>query len=522
MTVLGPEGWYVHQVDDEIFTGCVSKECIQTQGYFTTGLTLNAFRRVKEKLRQHNPNYHPDVPVMGILELMYPNFLSDSRLQVLYLDQGVQRTPGSRLFRFQYRQVGPVRPDLPWHGPLICQKLIIEFDESADVYHFTFESPESSWENSWQIGRQIMTNLVFSAGPSTQLLFSLDPPLPPDEVLQENALAAGRAMGWSLAYENRAEGLFIWRVLLPAPDREATRTIACCFSWYMKRVGNEIWVDDPFQCEPVAGIEVIEQLALAGRALQEEFKRRWLALVGPVMLRGPSPETHSAELMTKAALEVAAQGALAKLRAGLAVDDLVLVNANLLLDRGDCDGCIRLLDEAIALLHSPVPNQGPHEEMLARAYRSKGLALAELGDHVAAERCYGQATEFRNRQVTRQDQPNRANSWALGFVEDGNKAYQARHYRTALGLYRAAIALLEDLVHNRDAENLAPELARALIGEASALLELGEVRAAQSPCEQALAILEPLVTLRNRVGLQGDLSRARELRNRVLPGLDSP
>src|SRR5262245_30046096 len=76
MTVLRPDGWYVHQVDYENFTGCVSEECIQTQGSFTTGLTLNAIRGVKEGLRQHNPNYHPDMPVIGILELMYPNLLS--------------------------------------------------------------------------------------------------------------------------------------------------------------------------------------------------------------------------------------------------------------------------------------------------------------------------------------------------------------------------------------------------------------------------------------------------------------
>lgn len=309
MIVLRPEGWYVHQVDNENFTGCVSKECIQTQGSFTTGLTLNAIRRVKERLKQHNPSYHPDLPVMGILELMYPNFLSDPRFQVLYMDQGVQRTADSRLFRFQYRQVGPGRPDIPWPGAIICQKLIIEFDQSGDVYHFTFECPESSWENCWQIGRQMMTNLVFSAGPSTPMLFSLDPPLPPDGSLQAKALEVGQALGWQLAFENRAEGLFIWYIELVVPPGDASGArYPGTFAWYMKRKGNEIWLDDPVNLCLAHGFgseELLQEINTGTRVLQEEFKRRWLALVGPVTLRGASPQTHSAELVTEAAIEVA-------------------------------------------------------------------------------------------------------------------------------------------------------------------------------------------------------------------------
>src|SRR5579864_4902651 len=61
ITVLRPVGWHVHQVmNDQFFTGCVSKESIQTEGIFNTGLTLNVFRGTKDGLRQHNPDSHPD------------------------------------------------------------------------------------------------------------------------------------------------------------------------------------------------------------------------------------------------------------------------------------------------------------------------------------------------------------------------------------------------------------------------------------------------------------------------------
>ena len=175
------------------------------------------------------------------------------------------------------------------------------------MYGFIFESPESSWDENWRKGEQILTNLVFSVDPSTNLAFSVDPPLPPDDVLQAKVLKVARAMGWALAYENRSEGLFTWRADL---DCGAGRPIGCCFSWYMKRVRNEIWVDDPVQCVPLHGgsLEVGERLAAAVRPLQEDFKRRWFALVGPVTLRGPSPETHSSELQMRAMSETIRSG----------------------------------------------------------------------------------------------------------------------------------------------------------------------------------------------------------------------
>jgi len=36
------------------------------------------------------------------------------------------------------------------------------------------------------------------------------------------------------------------------------------------------------------------------RRLQEEFQQRWLALVGPVPITGPTEATHSTEILTEA------------------------------------------------------------------------------------------------------------------------------------------------------------------------------------------------------------------------------
>jgi len=298
LTVLRPDGWFVHQVgNDESFTGCVSKESIPTEGSFKTGLTLLVFRRCKDDLRNHNPDFHPDVPVVGVFQARYPGLFSDPYIRILYCDECVRRTAHARLFRFQYRQAAPGRP------PIIVQKFLIDFDQSSDVYEFIFESPEHTWDQGWQKGKQILTNLVFSAKPSANLVFSVDPPLPADDILQEKVLQVGSALGWSLAHENRSEGMFIWRFQLPAPDH-AAHPAGGCFCWYMKRVDNEIWVDDPVQLLSADGsAPVMEQLADASRGLQQEFKQRWLALVGPVMLRGASPQTHSFELQRHAIMD---------------------------------------------------------------------------------------------------------------------------------------------------------------------------------------------------------------------------
>ena len=318
ITVLRPEGWHVHQVmDDRIragwqpqtalaFTGSVSKECIQTEGRFTTGLTLNVFRGTKEGLRQHNPDSHPDLPVVLPLASMLPNLPSDPRFQVLYLDPCVQRTAGSRLIRVQFRQLAPAIPNISWHGPLIIQRFIIEFDQGPDVYLLTFESPESTWDESWKIGKQMLTNLVFSSSPSMGLIFSIDPPLGPDDLLRAKLLEVGRSLGWSLAHEDRAEGLFVWRIEFEVPrKREPPSRHWGTFTWCMKRVGNELKLYDPIDSAPISSersMDFVASISAAARQLQEDFKRRWLALVGPVTFQPASGEM--VDLCVKAAFQV--------------------------------------------------------------------------------------------------------------------------------------------------------------------------------------------------------------------------
>jgi len=125
-------------------------------------------------------------------------------------------------------------------------------------------------------------------------------PLPPDDFLQAKLLETGSAMGRSLVYENRPEGLFIWRFAMEVVG-SAQASYACDFrfAWYMKRIGNEIWVDDPGIVAPGCPMDS-QQLQAEIRRQQEDFKQRWLALVGPIPLKGPTPATHSAQILGEA------------------------------------------------------------------------------------------------------------------------------------------------------------------------------------------------------------------------------
>ena len=122
-----------------------------------------------------------------------------------------------------------------------------------------------------------------------------------DDIIEDKVLEVGRAMGWSEAYVNRSEGLFIWwfRVKAPSPAQSG-RECDGLFTWYIKRVGDKVALHDPVQFLPNCPREQKQWLATEARSLQEDFKRRWLASVGPVTLIGPTSATHSADIEAEA------------------------------------------------------------------------------------------------------------------------------------------------------------------------------------------------------------------------------
>jgi hypothetical protein len=125
------------------------------------------------------------------------------------------------------------------------------------------------------------------------------PPLPPEAVLDGRANEVARGLGLGEVHVDRAEGLFIWRYSMPMPDT-APAGVRCegLLAWHIRPVDGAVGLDDPVNglCTGEPGDAAVLQLRAAMRALQEEFKQRWLALVGPVTIIGPTPETHAADV----------------------------------------------------------------------------------------------------------------------------------------------------------------------------------------------------------------------------------
>jgi hypothetical protein len=114
--------------------------------------------------------------------------------------------------------------------------------------------------------------------------------LPPSEMLFDKVVEVGRALGFHEAYEDRAEGLFIWRIA--ATDPGNTQRCAGFFEWYLRPAEDEVALQDSVVlpgCHDAPWVQS-EQ----GR-LRDEFKRRWLRAVGPVAIV-PRPTTHTAGL----------------------------------------------------------------------------------------------------------------------------------------------------------------------------------------------------------------------------------
>jgi hypothetical protein len=147
--VLRPDGWYVHQLaNPDSFTGCISAECIQAVGAFETGLTVQVLRRVQEMMGG---------PPSAVAVAMYQGVASDQCNDILHADEMMQPGPHASAFRFRYRNAPAVAK------PIIVHKFCIAFDRLSELYMFTFESPERQWEESWQTGNVIMSNLVVSS-----------------------------------------------------------------------------------------------------------------------------------------------------------------------------------------------------------------------------------------------------------------------------------------------------------------------------------------------------------------------
>jgi len=120
--------------------------------------------------------------------------------------------------------------------------------------------------------------------------------LPPDDFLQNKVIEVGQALGLREAYQDRMEGLFIWRISLPfVAGGPPMGSCDGFFAWYLKTTGDTVALDDP---AALPGCHADRPRAFSEiQALQKEFTRRWLAAVGPVAITSPTAQSHEPRLV---------------------------------------------------------------------------------------------------------------------------------------------------------------------------------------------------------------------------------
>ena len=109
-------------------------------------------------------------------------------------------------------------------------------------------------------------------------------------VLEDKVIETGRAMGLGQAYVDRTEGLFLWRLW----SSSGVEGCGGFLFWYMKVADGTVALVDgvlTHACQPDPAHTA------SGQAQRDNFKRRWLAAVGPVTVTQGTARTHQLALI---------------------------------------------------------------------------------------------------------------------------------------------------------------------------------------------------------------------------------
>jgi hypothetical protein len=134
---LKPDGWFFkHETTKGTEAYFLTKEDISKGGEFATGLTVNVFR------------LHQDSAVDHGRELI-------EKMAAQHHEKSWSRTVGP----FQEFGISPMK-DTDATGTIVMTALTIANPKTNALYFFIFESPESSWESAWKLGKPIMDALA--------------------------------------------------------------------------------------------------------------------------------------------------------------------------------------------------------------------------------------------------------------------------------------------------------------------------------------------------------------------------
>jgi hypothetical protein len=133
---LKPSGWFFKRQEEKgTLAYFMTKEDIDKNAGFQTGLTINVFRLKKDSAVERG---------RGLVERMAADKHGKSWAQ----DAG------------PLREFGCFVKDTDSGGTTVMHALAVANPKTNTLYLFIFESPESDWDAAWKTGKQIMDMLA--------------------------------------------------------------------------------------------------------------------------------------------------------------------------------------------------------------------------------------------------------------------------------------------------------------------------------------------------------------------------
>jgi hypothetical protein len=129
---LKPNGWFFRQEEQKgTIAYFITKENIEQGSDFSTGLTVNVFRGLKESAVEHGR---------------------------ALIEQIAAKTNGEKWAKTvgPFQEFGCNAQD----SESVLRYLTVANPKTNTLYFFIFESPVADWDTAWKLGKQIMDNLA--------------------------------------------------------------------------------------------------------------------------------------------------------------------------------------------------------------------------------------------------------------------------------------------------------------------------------------------------------------------------
>lgn len=133
---LRPSNWFLKREEQKgTLAYFITKENIENNGQFQTGLTINVFRLKKESAVERG------------------KYIIDQLATAKHGDKWAKEVG-------PFKEFGCLTKDTDSSGTTVSQTLSVANPKTNTLYLFIFESPERDWDASWKIGKRILDALT--------------------------------------------------------------------------------------------------------------------------------------------------------------------------------------------------------------------------------------------------------------------------------------------------------------------------------------------------------------------------